>query len=109
MPLPSLPNARSILRPVVRTVFGGLNHNPGAKDGELYDMRNLSAREYPLLSTRARRSLSATFTAPGGIGAGDAPFWVDGTSFLYAGTAVGTVSAGEKTLPAFCINSLRMS
>ncbi|MBR4703235.1 MAG: hypothetical protein IKO91_05265 [Oscillospiraceae bacterium] len=96
MSLPSLPYSKGVLYPVVRTVFGGLNHNPGAKDGELYDMRNLSAREYPLLSTRARRSLSATFTAPGGIGAGDAPFWVDGISFLYDGTAVGTVSAGEK-------------
>lgn len=97
MKLPRLPFNKNVLRPVVQTAFGGLNHNPGAKDGELYDMENLSAREWPLLSTRARRSLSHTLTAPGGIGAGDAPFWVDGTGFYYGGDLVGTVSAGEKT------------
>ncbi len=96
MNLPSLPLKKRLTRSVVRTAFGGLDRNPGATDGELYDMYNLSARDYPLLSTRARRSLAGTLTAPGGIGAGDAPFWADGNSFLYDGTAVGTVTPGEK-------------
>ena len=56
MPLPALPYNRAIMRPVVQTVFGGLNHNPGAKDGELYDMENLTGRDYPLLATRPPRT-----------------------------------------------------
>ncbi len=97
MRLPGLPFGKNLMRPVVLTAFGGLNHNPGAKDGELYDMENLTGREWPLLSTRDRRSLLLTLAAPGGIGAGDAPFWADGTDFCYDGAVKGTVTAGEKT------------
>ena len=32
--------------------FAGLNHNLGAKDGELWDMRNLCSDYSPLLATR---------------------------------------------------------
>lgn len=56
MPLPSLPYTRSMFRPVVRTVFGGMNRNPNAGDGEIYDMENLTGRDYPLLSTRPLRT-----------------------------------------------------
>ena len=35
--------------------FGGLNHNLGADDGELWDMRNLTSDYFPLLATRAKR------------------------------------------------------
>ena len=37
--------------------FAGLNHNLGAKDGELWDMRNLCSDYSPLLATRSRRML----------------------------------------------------
>lgn len=57
MPLPAIPYNRAIMRPAVQTVFGGLNHNPGAKDGELYDMKNLTGRDYPLMATRPPRTL----------------------------------------------------
>ena len=40
--------------------FGGLNHNPGADDGELWDMRNLTSDCFPLLATRAPRRLYRT-------------------------------------------------
>ena len=46
--------------------FKGLNHNLGAKDGELWDMRNLTSDYYPLQATRAPRLLYKTLTAPGG-------------------------------------------
>ena len=57
----------------VTDVFAGYNHNLKISDGvrtgsrqvplELYDTKNLSARQYPLMTTRPRRS-TKTFTAP---------------------------------------------
>lgn len=35
--------------------FGGLRHHPNAGDGEIYDMENMSARDYPLLRSRDKR------------------------------------------------------
>ncbi len=99
MKLPEM-TSRSILRPSVQTAFGGLNHNLSAGDGELYAMKNLSGREFPLLTPRLRRGLLTTLTSPGGIGAGDEAWWVDGTGFYYGGTRKGTVTAGTKTFAA---------
>ena len=33
--------------------FGGLNHSRGARDGELWDLKNLTIDHYPLLASRA--------------------------------------------------------
>lgn len=93
--LPQLSD-RSGMRPTVQTRFGGLNHNLSAGDGEIYWMQNLSGNEFPLLTPRKRRGLMRTLTSPGGIGALDKPWWVDGTSFYYNGTSKGTVTAGQK-------------
>ena len=80
--------------------FKGLNHNLGAKDGELWDMRNLTSDYYPLLATRAPRLLYKTLTAPGGLFSWEKLCWVDGTAFYYDGEQKGTVTAGEKTFAA---------
>ena len=95
MSLPNLPYPKSIMRSSPQTAFGGLNHNPGAGDGELYDMTNLSAGAYPLLSPRGKRGseLQTPVTAPRGLGAVDKPFWVDGTRFYYDGADKGAVTA----------------
>lgn len=51
-----------------QTVFGGLNHNPGAGDGQIYEMRNMCSDYYPLLATRPRRNLhQASPSDPHGI------------------------------------------
>ena len=76
--------------------FGGYNHTPGAGDGELWDMENLTGDAYPYLSPRKRRGLVRTISAPGGIGAENRLFWVDGDGFYYDGQRKGTVSAGKK-------------
>ena len=60
MKLPQIPNSKSIMRPEVQTTFYGLNHNISAGDGEIYDMQNMTARNFPLLSTREKRILSET-------------------------------------------------
>lgn len=80
--------------------FAGLNHNLGAGDGELWDMRNLTSDYYPLLATRQKRRLLRTLTTPNGICALDAPAWVDGTKFYYNGAEKGTVTSGKKTFAA---------
>lgn len=43
------------IRAETQNKFGGLRHLPQAEDGDLYDMKNLTAEAYPLLQTRKRR------------------------------------------------------
>ena len=99
MKLPEMP-ARSIMHPAVQTSFGGLDHNLRAGDGAIWWMENLSGREYPLLTPRSGRGLLTTLQNPGGLGAGEAAWWADGTGFYYAGVRKGTVTAGEKAFAA---------
>ncbi len=81
-------------------VFGGLNMSKGAGEGELADMRNLTADHYPVLGTRERRYRLWTLQEPGGIFSWDGLAWVEGTGFYYEGTLRGQVTAGEKTFGA---------
>lgn len=46
-----------------QTVFGGLNHNPGAGDGQIYEMRNMCSDYYPLLATRPKRKKRGAYYA----------------------------------------------
>ena len=80
--------------------FAGLNHSLGAKDGELWDMRNLCSDYAPLLATRPQRRLFKTLEDPGGLFCWDKLCWVDGTTFYYDDAAKGTVTAGRKTFAA---------
>ena len=84
----------------VQTKFNGLDHNRGAKDGELWDMRNLTSDRYPLLASRPPRKLHCHLTEPGGIFSWDGLCWVDGDGFWYKGERKGTVTRGEKTFAA---------
>ena len=80
----------------VQTRFGGYNHTNTARDGELWEMKNLTGDEAPLLASRRPRRYVRTLTAPGGIAGVSALCWVDGTTFYYDGTAKGSVSSGRK-------------
>ena len=62
--------------------FGGYNHNLRIGAGEFYDMQNLTSAHYPVLSTRPRRGIFATPTAPQGLIAKDALCYVDGGDFV---------------------------
>lgn len=99
MKLPQISYADGI-KTAKQDEFAGLNHNLGAKDGELWDMRNLCSDYHPLLATRQRRMLYKTLQAPGGLFCWDKLCWVDGTTFYYDGAAKGTVTAGQKTFTA---------
>ena len=88
------------IKTVTQTEFKGLNRNLGAKDGEIWDMENLTSDYYPLIAPRPQRRLYKTLTAPGGLYCWEKLAWVDGTSFYYDGAAKGTVTAGQKTFAA---------
>lgn len=91
---------KSIMRPTVRTQFGGLNNNLSARDGEIVWMENMSSREFPLLTPRNQRAWVQSISKPYGIGARDHLYWVSDTSFYYDGVLKGTVAASPKQFAA---------
>lgn len=52
--LPYVKNGDGIRRRIQDT-FRGMNHNPAAGDGEIYDCRNMSGRYYPAAASRPLR------------------------------------------------------
>ena len=48
--LNELPTSRDMI-----DVFGGYNHNLRIREGEFYDMKNLTSADYPVLSPRSKR------------------------------------------------------
>lgn len=93
--LPAMVN-RDGIRKWHNTTFKGYNHQLGAGDGELWDMKNLTSDLYPLLSPRKPRYLIATLSKPNGFYAKDGLYWVDGTGFYADGVRKGTVTDGKK-------------
>ena len=63
-------------------VFSGYNHNLRIKDGEFYDMKNLSPAYYPVLSPRSGRTTYAEPSRAQGLIVKDALCYVDGTHFV---------------------------
>lgn len=98
MELPKMRYTGSI-RKSKQLKFKGLNHNIGAGDGELWDMKNLTSSFYPLLATRQRRWKYKKIDAPGGIYAWEKLCWTDGDGFYFDGVKKGTVTEGNKS---FC-------
>lgn len=80
MRFPTLPTQSSSRQMV--DVFRGYNHNLRISDGEFYDMKNMSADDYPVLSPRRRRGLYASPTQALGMIAKDALCYIDGTDFV---------------------------
>ena len=63
--------------------FYGYRHRLKLKRGELFDTRNLSTRDFPLLSTRKRRGMVCRLREPQGLLAKDKLCWVDGGTLYY--------------------------
>ena len=80
--------------------FGGLNHTVGAKDGELWDMKNLTGDHYPVLASRMSRTKIRDMEISGGILHWDALCWIDECDFYYDGERKGGVEEGMHTLAA---------
>lgn len=99
MRLPNLAYSDGI-RKTRQVKFGGMNHTRGAKDGEIWSMKNMTSDHHPVMSTREKRYLYRKLENPGGLFVWDKLCWVDGETFYYDGEAKGTVTAGEKTFSA---------
>jgi len=65
-------------------VFKGYNHNLRISDGEFYNQKNMSCRDYPMLAPRARRGTVKQLENPQGTIEKDAMGIVDGR-FLWFG------------------------
>lgn len=97
------------LRKTYQVQFGGLNHNIGASDGEIYDMKNMASDHYPVISPRDKRKLIETLngTVGGMISYGGAIVYIEEGKKVYLRTKygythiVGTVSVGEKTFATY--------
>lgn len=97
MNLPKLPvSARKQDRQTIQ--FRGLDWRQEAGEGTLAHSGGLSARRYPALSQSQGRGVYGTYSSPTAIFAREKLCVVDGTSFLYDGERVGTVTAGEKEM-----------
>lgn len=75
-------------------VFGGVNENLSASDGEIAAMENMTADHYPVLSPRGPRYKLRTLRNPQGAGAPEKLCWAEDGKFYYDG-----VEKGELTLP----------
>ena len=81
--------------------FGGLDHSPGASDGALWNMENLTGDCFPLLAVRPRRHTAGALAAPNGLFAAGTLYYVDGAKLYADGEEKATLpAAGEKTLLA---------
>lgn len=88
MRLPSLPNSGRYYTET-QTEFRGLNANPGAEDGEIVSMTNMTGRYYPVMATRERRRLYRTLVdTPDTLFSDDAVVWVDGSYLYVDGTPI---------------------
>lgn len=80
---------------LMTTTFLGYHHALSISDGEFFDMQNMSGLHSPVASTRERRGLIMTLTAPHGIKIKDAMAWIDGTKLYYAGMEVPGITLSE--------------
>lgn len=83
------------------TPFLGYNHNDVIKEGEMYDMHNLSSRDYPVLSPRPKRgvynvSISNWLSGVSGLVSKDALYVVCGNKLYSNGVEI---MSGLSTLP----------
>jgi len=81
--LGEIPTSRGLV-----DVFTGYNHNLRIRDGEFYDMTNLSSDNYPVLSPRAKRGVYATPKNPQGLARYDNLCYVNGTNLIVNGYPV---------------------
>lgn len=79
--------------------FNGYNNQQYVPFGSFREMKNLSARKYPALATREKRSLVRRLKHPHGIFTnGTDVCYVDGTGFYYNDVYKGAVADSDKEI-----------
>lgn len=87
----------------ITSSFGGYNHNLSCREGEFYDMENMSSLCYPYLSPRKQRGAVRKMNRPQGILDKEDLMWVDDGKFFINGAetelpGVELSADGEKTM-----------
>ena len=85
------------------TMFGGYNHQLSCRDGEFYDMKNMTSMYYPVLSPRQNRGIVRNLTNPQGILDKEELMWIDDGKFYINGEEVAvkgvSISSDESMCP----------
>lgn len=101
MRLPTLLQNKSKIKTDI-IQWNGINKLPVIGNGQLLSMTNLSAEFLPCLVPRPPRSVTNTLTSGHALSTANGKLcWVDGTNFVYDGTARGTVTASSKSMCDF--------
>lgn len=95
MRLASLPYSLSPNK-VEMVQMRGINWSDAIQNGDLRDSLNLSARRWPYITTRKGRVKQIGYQNVTALTSWDKLVAVQGTSLLYDGQVVGTVTAGKK-------------
>ena len=61
----------------MNSTFGGYNHQMSCRDGEFYDMKNMTAQYFPVLSPRQNRGIVRKLNNPQGILDKENLMWID--------------------------------
>ena len=93
--LPKLPYAVQRNRAEVVEVQG-INFSDNFRPGDIAESKNLSARRFPYIATRAAREKQAAYSGATALAAWEKLVVVQGTQLMYDGKFVGHVRAGEK-------------
>ncbi len=85
------------------TVFGGYNHQLSCKEGEFYQMENMTSQYYPILSPRRKRGIVRNLNHPQGILDKEELMWIDAGKLYVNGAevaleGVSLSSEGAKTM-----------
>lgn len=100
MMLPRLPS-RSKIRQRALVQFGGYDHRIGSGDGSIWNMKNMTGDDYPVLSSRRLRKNIGTVSSPHGLYAHDGLYTVQGTALYKDGVQIATgLTDTDKTLCA---------
>lgn len=78
--------------------FRGINYGEEWQEGEFSETKNVSTVKFPCVSQRYGRELVGTYDAPTSLHTKDGLMIIDGTSAIYNGTVVGSVTAGRKQM-----------
>ena len=78
--------------------FFGFDHRPGAQNGYIWDMHNLTGDYAPVLASRPPRWTVRPVAKPNGLYCSGKRFLVDGTALTVDGQEVGQVADSEKQM-----------
>lgn len=95
--LPKLPN-RDQIKKAQTVQFSGLNKNPGAVDGTLWDTINMGSDRMPCLAPRKRRWQAGQFKDCCGMYPYNGLYLVLGTDIQKDGVSIGTASNTERKM-----------